>query len=253
MLQTPHRDEAPRVKDVSCAVLVVSCRAYLDRMIACQDTWVADLAAYYEIPTIFVVGNPDLEVPYEFDGLHNLLKVRAQDGYHQLSAKVQEAYRWVLEETSLDFIFKCDDDTFINPDLFAEYGIFASYIGVPMAYEDDDSLEYASGGCGYFLSRSALQIVVEDIRMPSSRFEDVAVGIALRDKGILMQSIFSRGEVKPIERIQVDNMNLVSGESLWNCHTHHLHRESARAMYHTYDMYKRRRARFNSPSIPQQG
>jgi hypothetical protein len=139
-------DKTLRVADVQSAVLIVSCKAYSHRMTACQDTWARFLSEEFRIPTIFVVGNSTISSPYIFNPRFNFLTVRSEDTYDALSLKVKLAYQWILAETDISHLFKCDDDTFINPLLFSSLDMQGSYIGTPLTFNQDESLVYASGG-----------------------------------------------------------------------------------------------------------
>lgn len=231
------------MKDTASAVLMVSCHEYLDRMSACAETWVQELYRIAEIPTIFVVGDPSLRDPYSFNFDHNILKVRTGDDYWSLSAKVQEALRWVVDETNITHVFKCDDDTFINPQVFSEFVLHGAYIGSLMSFEEDPSLVYTSGGAGYFLNREAMEIVVSDPEVAANRFEDVAVGYALKKEGIFPISVVDSDSIS-LEPLEHEGMRLVAGKDLWQQPSIHLQREPPRAMYLTYEMYKRGQAYF---------
>lgn len=95
------------------------------------------------------------------------IKLSVKDGYKDLPEKVREMMRWALKE-GYDYAYLCDNDTFLHPERLV--GILtktrADYIG-KFYWEGKDPTEYrgdyrfAFGGFGYFVSRAAMQMVVD--------------------------------------------------------------------------------------------
>lgn len=118
------------------------------------------------------------------------------DDYMSLPYKTKAMLEWFLKHTSSDHIFLCDCDTFVDVRKllvlpFEKYDYSGkstlwppnAKMGETFRYHDgkgniiDPCHPWASGGYGYFLSRRAAQIVVENT--PNTWAEDLWVGQVL--------------------------------------------------------------------------
>lgn len=160
-------------------VLIHASKNRLDRMNACRDTWVRRLKPYSHITVLYVLADPDIEQPV-LNG--DLLTVQAVDARNDLWRRTLNGLKWALDNTVADYIFKCDDDTYINVEQFASFDTAGRhYIGGTV----DGYPGFLSGGPGYYLSRYAAQVVAvyeDDYGDPT--FEDVNVGKIMTDNGI---------------------------------------------------------------------
>ncbi len=104
------------------------------------------------------------------------------DGYLYMSHKTRESHRWALEN-GFDYIFQCFPDTFINLERLMGSGFEAKdYVGTRIG---SDLLGwYASGGCGYWLSKKATQFIVDAVI--NDWAEDRWVGDVLRANEIYL-------------------------------------------------------------------
>lgn len=146
-----------------------------------RDTWAKPPCVY---PVRFFVGNGQMSLREDEVRLH------CDDSYEALPYKTKAILQWFLAH-AYDFIFLCDTDTYIAmPALcasgFEKYdyvGKFGGDPGVPKAQDLDtpqgtvQTWAWASGGCGYWLSRRAAEFVVE--REPDHWAEDCWVGQVL--------------------------------------------------------------------------
>ena len=112
--------------------------------------------------------------------------------------KVANFCRWCIENTDFLYLFKCDDDTFIETDKFINYKPTHDYIGkrtLSLRYDRNPNgsfvykkaSTYAVGGIGYFLSRKSAEIIVnyKDFQAEETdRSEDCIVGKILRKHSI---------------------------------------------------------------------
>ncbi len=115
------------------------------------------------------------------------------DGFPSLPFKTGAALRWALAE-GYDYVFKCDTDTYARPERLLASGFEASDYAGYFRYDPGPGA-YASGGSGYWLSRKAMEIAADyaffldhqnhERFEPSTRGEDLQVGWAMRDAGIL--------------------------------------------------------------------
>jgi hypothetical protein len=168
--------EAAGRKDLSHRIVVgvLTCDGYADRRRACEETWVADLAAD-DVLVAFLRGDETLDTPYRWDG--STLWCRCPDDYLSVIHKTRAFVRWATENIEFEYLFKCDDDTYVYRDRFVTYDQGgADYIGTPVRRE------FASGGAGYFLSARAAEMVAEGDFGPKA--EDRLVGELLFDHGI---------------------------------------------------------------------
>lgn len=146
---------------------ICSSRATPERRTAIRQTWLA--SPHPEIHTLFFVGGADT-----IDESDTVV-VEARDDYDFLPQKVLAFFRYAVENLEFDWLFKCDDDTYVSLDRLKQlpkpgYGIIGSeYLaqrGSP------------SGGAGYFLDRATVERLVLDRSIPDTGFEDVLIGEA---------------------------------------------------------------------------
>lgn len=152
-----------------------------DRRRACASTWVGRLRATPDVHVVFLVGNGTGEAWLDDGVLH----LPCGDNYDSLVHKTREFCRWALTQ-DFDYLFKCDDDTFVVTDRFLEFDPAGrDYIGVDPV--DHIHPKFASGGAGYWLSRPAAQAVAKmDIERTiaecSTNAEDYCVYWTLKDR-----------------------------------------------------------------------
>lgn len=123
-----------------------------ERRLACSDTWVCRLKQSHNVLPVFLVGDKVSQPILNGDVLH----LNCRDDYMALAYKTKAFCQWALTQ-EFDYLFKCDDDTFIATDRFLEYVPMGDYIGVDPC--DHINPKFASGGAGYWLSRRAAQVV----------------------------------------------------------------------------------------------
>ena len=143
----------------------------------------------------FVFGARDV---VRAEKLETALFLPCPNEYAFLPMRTRLLCKWAVE-VGFDGLWKIDDDTQIDIDRLINYSLADSdYVGYPMinkppagrefcgwrAAEDElccDHL-YASGN-GYYLSRRAMEIVANDLTMPTGP-EDLLVGRVLNAAGI---------------------------------------------------------------------
>jgi hypothetical protein len=154
---------------VKIIVGALSAIPYTDRRERCRKTWVPKVEEFGHQVVFLCGGLPD--------DRDRVLNLGVPDDYPSLPQKTFAFCQWALRDQSWDFLFKCDDDTYICAERFHELAKALKghdYIGA----EWKPGVGYASGGAGYFLSRRAAKAVVG--RMSATRgSEDVEVGRAM--------------------------------------------------------------------------
>jgi hypothetical protein len=136
-------------------------------------TWVKEIPQ--GVDHKFFLGNPNLDVVYPDEVFLNV-----GDYFQDVTKKTVAMYKWVLE-SGYDYVFKCDLDTLVRPDLLLKCGFENhDYMGGQNSF-------FASGGAGYWLSRKAMQYVV---RRPVTLGpeEDVHVAQSVIDNGLRLQA-----------------------------------------------------------------
>lgn len=170
-------------------VLICSCSKYEGRSIrakgarqtyeqrrACRINWINRLTPS-NVHTMFVVGRgPAIREPL----VHQL---DVEDGYWDLPAKMRAAFRHALATDDFDWLYKCDDDSFVHLGRLAEYvsalpSHSRNIYGAPI-----DGQDTLSGGGGYVLHRDMVERIVADPAFPDTGREDVEVCEAVKRAG----------------------------------------------------------------------
>ncbi len=143
-----------------------------ERAERCRRTWLVH-APRQGIDYVFLVGGAG-----EFRRQGDVLYLPCPDDYASLPQKTRGFCQWALRHADFDYLFKCDDDTYVDLARLANYpaGREFDYAGGPYA-------GYASGGGGYFLSRRAAALVAEHLGAAWGN-EDELVGQCLQAHGI---------------------------------------------------------------------
>jgi len=148
--------------DAKLVIGALSARHYEDRRQACRDTWAGNLPEGVDL--VFLVGDPQAKLPYRVE---DILYCPCPDNYESLPRKTRWFCAWALAHTSCEFIFKCDDDTYVAVDRLLKMLPGHHYVGHDMG-------GYASGGAGYLLSRQAA-FAVSTRMLQSTGVEDMLV------------------------------------------------------------------------------
>ena len=184
-------------------ILVISEPSHQDQRAAVRHTWASLRSPYRSLHTkvTFVVGdsgddNLKEQVRHEHDETHDVLQVDVTDTYQTITAKILAALHWSVQFcSSADYIFKTDDDIFVNiPSLVKTVGSFKKtnvIFGVDIGYAPVrrtgkwalsveqypfDHLPLYLSGCGYGMSRDAAeQLVKTSEYVPQLPVEDLYV------------------------------------------------------------------------------
>ncbi len=147
----------------------------------------------------FLLGSDSMKEDKEF------LHLPVEEAYENLPLKTHFFCRYYCENFDFDYLFKCDDTTWVNADKFVSAPI-GDYCGCPVKtfnwlhhygkckdMKSNRTLpskykgHYCNGGCGYFLSHKAALIVGDkknEQYFEQELYEDKAVGDLLRDNKI---------------------------------------------------------------------
>ena len=147
-------------------IAIPSCHALRDWHDTIRETWKKDSS----IDVKFFLGSPKVEAK------EDEVFLDVGDSLGNLTHKVVEMFKWALSQ-DYDFVLKCDLDTLVRPQalLQSDFRQF-DWVGGQNSF-------FASGGAGYWLSKRAMQIVV-DHPIETAQEEDVHVARALLAAGI---------------------------------------------------------------------
>lgn len=158
---------SPRQKKPQIVVGICSCVSMKNRRDAIRQTWLRHSPSNI-ICKFFLGSNPLLEG----DGVDTII-LDSPDDYEHLPKKVFDFFRYALENYEFDWLFKCDDDTYLALDRLEEL--------IDSEYEliGDIALEKRgapSGGAGYLMARSLVEKIVECQNVPETGSEDLVFG-----------------------------------------------------------------------------
>lgn len=155
-------------------IAVLSCYSlqYCEQSV--RDTWVSEIPTGVDYKFFLGRRQGIHDASYRYAGDEIYLDV--DDSFHGVTEKTVAIYNWALS-LGYDYVFKCDLDTLIRPMLllrssFAEH----DYVG---GYNEG----FASGGSGYWISKRAMEYVVQGTYEPGPA-EDWNIANILRDNGI---------------------------------------------------------------------
>jgi hypothetical protein len=215
--------------EADTVIFATTCTNNKERAQSCRDTWMPELSRKgYE--TMLLVGNPDQRD--RFVMLGDTLHVQCPDTYAALPAKTKMITEYFVKHRDEEYMFKCDDDTYIRADTFHTYDkCNRDYIGRSI---EKPTHSYASGGAGYFLNKPAAGIIAfSDI--PDYGYEDWLVGKYLHDYKIynhdedrLLGGMWGWEDNKPTIMRYVEYMI-----------TQHICRYPVEAMYNLHEIVKK--------------
>lgn len=162
-------------KKISLLVGICSAQGYENRRNTLRDTWLK--RPQEGVECFFFLGGPVPEEEKE-----DCISLPAPDSYEELPLKILEFFKYALEHYDFDWLFKCDDDTYVALDRLRDLPDNRySIIG-------DISLKNRlapSGGAGYLLSRSLVEQIVAVPDIPTTGAEDLIYGKIALDLGAI--------------------------------------------------------------------
>ncbi len=122
------------------------------------------------IECLFFVGGNE---PIEKDEERDTVRVNSDDSYHFLPKKVLEFFRYALKHYDFEWLFKCDEDTYLALDRLKDLADPEYDMIGDMSLSERGA---PSGGAGYFLSRSLVQKIVDCDHVRPTGAEDIIFG-----------------------------------------------------------------------------
>ena len=157
---------------------IKSCVKNSERRIAVEHTWMSELSDNF-FP-VFLIGRKGQ--PTELVG--NTLYLDCDDHYQGLSGKMKEYYKWALANTNSSHFWSCDDDSYVNCNVFNSYTQYKDYdycgsfiYGIE---KKENTLSGYTSGMGTCVSREAAQICADYMPYIASD-DDVTTGNILNE------------------------------------------------------------------------
>ncbi len=198
-------------------ILITSCHGHKEHQSLIRKTWLRQFPqtqTYY-----FVVGKGDNSVNGD------VLEVKSGDAYSDCPLKMFRSLQWAMQNEEFDYIFYCDDDTYVVADRLIDhpfenydyYGAGPTWPDIP-EYKND---RYVQGGAGIFLSKKAVETILsypeDGDHIVKSPWSDMMVGRILKAAGIppvyASDEYFSwRGETLPHKKFN----KIISTHAIWH-------------------------------------
>lgn len=142
----------PRKPEAKVLVAISSCQGFEDKgwNDSLRNTWLPDLAAHrWDYKFFHGRGAAAFK--------DDIVVVDSDDAYFDLTTKTKEKTKWAVRQ-GYEYVFMCFPDTFpcIERLVVCDFRKYEYYGTV---FQHQGGTPYCQGGCGYFLSRRAAQIV----------------------------------------------------------------------------------------------
>jgi hypothetical protein len=159
-LGPPIRRQAARI-----LVVVVSCRVNGEKRRACRETWASAPPAGIMV-RYFTGGGASTD---EAD----TVALPADDSHEALPDKVMASFRHALAEWDFEWIFKCEDDTYVDLERLGDL----ARDGVDLAGSGRlRECGAPCGGAGYLLSRRMVSMLTSEGKVAKRGAEDLLIG-----------------------------------------------------------------------------
>lgn len=186
-------------------LLILNCMKYRDKAILQKKGWLSHLPdniIYYH-----VIGNTELNSPFLFDDDARILWVNTLDDYISLPKKVISALYATRETFKFKYIFKTDDDQYLENNNFftniiedlqskptkikAHYGGQVVNVSIPYISEyykvhpelpqniEIHKTEYCSGRFYFLSSEAVTNLISKREKIEAECLEDYAIGLNL--------------------------------------------------------------------------
>lgn len=133
-------------------IVILSGKNFKERRQAQRETWLKNSGLEH----CFILGGAE-EITQEPD----ILWVDCKDD--ELSKKLILAYKYLVKK-NFNYIFTCDDDTYVVVDRLLSCGFQEhEYMGTCYTFEEGirEGIGHAEGGAGFFLSRAAIEKITQ--------------------------------------------------------------------------------------------
>ena len=221
---------------VRILVGVCSCHAARDRREACRETWLSQLPD--GIAYKFFLGNkpkeeekkPGMEAPLCLpeEDWSDVVQLNVNDSYAYLPSKGIAFYQYALEHYEFDWLFKCDDDTYVALErLESLCRSDCDMIGDVSVLKRSSP----SGGAGYLMNKRLVERFVEHAHeVPETGAEDVIFGIMASDLGASLRAdkrLYLGNDLPPTKNNEQVSCHWCSPQRLRDIHLLRFHQDDA--------------------------
>jgi len=168
-----EKNDGATAKEPRVLVGVCSCRRHARQRAGVRESWAQHVPERVRV-AFFVGDGPEGCEP-------DVWQLACPDTYEALPSKIQAFVRRALLEPDWEFLFKCDDDTYVVTDRLIQLPSLGEFVGSA----DTAPGGFASGGGGYLMSRRCARLVAE-AETPVPGCEDVWVSRTLREQGVTL-------------------------------------------------------------------
>ncbi|MBP7951554.1 MAG: hypothetical protein KA004_18075 [Verrucomicrobiales bacterium] len=158
---------------------VCSCANHRQRREAVRKTWAAQAPPGVKVLFFTEACDPDERI-WSGGKEGDVVLVETEGDYPALPAKVEGFFRSIVNSCRFDYLFKCDDETYLRLDRLACITAVGDFVGSETA----SGTGSVSGGAGYSLARPLVELIAST-GLPPLGTEDVLVTELLRRAGIL--------------------------------------------------------------------
>ena len=170
---------------------ICSCSRYPEKRQAVRETWLSKKARNVEYQ--FFIGGERGNLDES-----DTVVLSIDDSYDGLPEKVIAYFAHALATSDFEWLFKCDDDTYLVMDRLHD---LVTVQGEMIGDETLRNRGSPSGGAGYLLSRRIVEKLVNDRSLSARGAEDIIVGeAAVRHGAIPVWTSRLRWNAKPYPR-----------------------------------------------------
>lgn len=149
----------------SIFIAICSCQRHVGKRRAARETWFPRGLDRFDARFFTGCGGVVEE--------EDTVVLDVGDDYDHLPAKVMAFFRHALEHFEFDWLFKCDDDTYVDLSRLQDLALDGvDLVGNRFLWERGAP----SGGAGYLLSRRIVERLVREGMVPATGDEDLLIG-----------------------------------------------------------------------------
>jgi|SaaInlStandDraft_6_1057023.scaffolds.fasta_scaffold07222_2 hypothetical protein len=198
---------------------IINCKKNEHKQNDIRKTWIKDLN-YYNIKYYFIIGhNKKTEI------IDDIIYLNCNDDYESLTNKVGLFTKYVYENTDYEYIYKLDDDCYLNIEYFMNINLKdVNFLGKFISkndylpnwgyqYNKNKLIEktiyfdFFGGGYGYIFNRECMKIICDNFNLFNSYFlEDVSIAKILYDFGNIRA-----------KKLDYDTSNLIYNKHYFKC------------------------------------
>ncbi len=161
-------------------IAILGCHSRPDYRQAQRETWIPKIPEW--VDWRFFIGEP------KTDPMFDEVMLDCPDDYQSLCLKTRAVMQWAVKH-GYDWVYKCDDDTYVRPRLLMESGFEKhQYYGwtegrARCSGSAGIRFEWAQGGAGYWVDKNCVSLLAKYM-IEKEHCEDIAAGMTLASFGI---------------------------------------------------------------------